>query len=103
MSEPFSVTFRAEVDYFHALRLMERVTVTLALAVLSEDGKRFRIRNEFFTADGVLAGRVTSSGAWLNLDTRKLSAPPEALAAAMAATPHSDDFAVLPSRKMSSN
>jgi acyl-CoA thioester hydrolase len=92
------VIFRDEVDYLHELRLMESVTVTLALAGLSEDGRRFRLRNEFFAPGGEPAGRVISTGAWFSLATRKLIVPPAVLAAAQAAAPHTDDFAVLPPR-----
>jgi acyl-CoA thioester hydrolase len=89
------VIFRDEVDYFRELRLLESVRVTLALCGLSEDGSRFRLRNELFAADGTLAARVTSNGAWLNLVTRKLTPPPESVAAVLAAAPHTDDFEVL--------
>ena len=92
------VIFRDEVDYLREVRLLESVSVTLALAGLSEDGMRFRLRNEFFGPDGKLAARVTTIGAWLNLSTRKLTAPTEALAAALASLPRSDDYAVLPPR-----
>ena len=92
------VIFRDEVDYLHELRLLERVTVTVALAGLSEDGRRFRLWNELLAPDAQLAGRVVTSGAWLNLATRKVTVPPEALAAVMAAMPRTDDYAVLAPR-----
>ena len=92
------VVFRDEVDYFRELRLLDSVRMTLALGGLSEDRSRFRLRNELFAADGTLAARVTSTGAWFSLETRKLTAPPEAVAAALAALGRTDDFEVLGSR-----
>jgi acyl-CoA thioester hydrolase len=92
------VIFRDEVDYLRELRLLESVTVTLALAGLSEDGTRFRLRNEFFAPDGKPVARVTTTGAWLDLSARKLTTPPEALAAALSAMGRTDDFEVLPPR-----
>jgi acyl-CoA thioester hydrolase len=92
------VIFRDEVDYLRELRMLESVRVTLALAGLSEDGMRFRLRDEFFAPDGKLAARVTITGAWLDLDARKLTVPPEALAAALSAMAHTDDFEILPAR-----
>jgi hypothetical protein len=35
--------------------------------------------NEFFREDGSRCARVTSTGAWLDLDRRKITAPPEEL------------------------
>lgn len=91
------VILRDELDYYRELRLLESVTVDLALAGLSEDNKRFRIRNCFFREDGKMAARVTSTGGWLDLDARKLTAPPEALLQALLAMPRSEDFETLPS------
>lgn len=91
------VILRDEIDYYRELRLLESVTVDLVLAGLSEDGLRFRIRNHFVRDDGKMAARVTSTGGWLDLDARKLTAPPEALLQALLAMPRSDDFETLPS------
>ncbi len=89
------VVRRDELDYFRELRLLETVRVTLALAGLSADGARFRLRNEFFGADGALVARVTSAGGWLDLDARRLAAPPAELLAALTVLDCSDDFSAL--------
>jgi len=59
---------------------------------LNADVSRFRLRNEFFHADGKLVARVTSAGGWLDLSTRKLTAPPEKLAEVMGMLPRSQDY-----------
>ena len=73
------VILRDELEYFRELRLLEPVRVTLAADGLSEDGMRFRLRNEFFREDGQKVARVTSSGGWLDLAARKMKQPPEEL------------------------
>ena len=93
------VILRDELEYFRELRLLEPVRVTLEAAGLSEDGVRFRLRNEFFREDGDRVARVTSTGGWLNLDLRKLTPPPEDLLRLMDQIPRSDDFEILPSRR----
>lgn len=91
------VVRRDEVDYFRELRMLQPFTVTFALAGVSEDVSRFRLRNEFRREDGELAARVTSLGGWLDLRARKLVAPPETLAAAILALDRTDDFTPLES------
>jgi acyl-CoA thioester hydrolase len=91
------VVMRDEVDYHREVNLLQEITVTLALAGLSPDGSRFRIRNEFRQADGKVCAIVTSSGGWLDLSVRKLVAPPEALSMALRALSHTRDFEALPS------
>ena len=92
------VVFRDEVDYYREFRLLESVTVTLQLAAISEDGGRFKLRNEFFKDNGELAARVVSHGAWLSLTARKLTTPPVELADLLRDLPRSKDFQPLPMR-----
>ncbi len=91
------VVMRDEVDYYRELRLLETVRVTFTLAGISDNGSRFRIRNEFFRSDGAMAARVTSQGGWLDLAARKLVAPPAALFAALNSVERSADFTPLES------
>lgn len=85
-----------EVEYFSEVGLQQKITVTHALAGHSLDGSRVLYRNEIFRADGKLCARVTSTGGWLDLDARKLIAPPPALLAAMNSLERTDDFVELP-------
>jgi acyl-CoA thioester hydrolase len=83
-----------ELQYFRELRLLDPVTVTLQVEALSDDGARFVLRNEFWR-DSVLAARVRSSGGWLDLEARKLIAPPDALRRLLETAPRTDDFQTL--------
>ena len=91
------VVRRDEVDYYREMHMLQPVRVTFALAGLSDDASRFRLRNEIYRDDGQMAARVTSHGGWLDLNARKLIAPPEALANALRALDHSEDFETLES------
>lgn len=92
------VVMKDEVEYFKEVGLLEPLRVTLSNAGLSEDGSRFRVRNEFFRSDETLAAKVTSAGGWLDLSTRKLVAPPDVLLRALQSLARTEDFEVLPSR-----
>ena len=84
-----------EIRYFRELNLLERFSVTLAMAGLAPNASRFKLRNEFFREDGELACRVTSVGGWLDLKARKLIAPPPEIVAAYQAATKTDDFVEL--------
>ena len=86
-----------ELQYFRELRMLQVFTVTLAAAGLSEDGSRFRLRNEFFGEGGRLAARVFSAGGWLDQSARRLTRPPEGIAEAMRDLVRDENFVVLPS------
>ncbi len=86
-----------EIRYFREVGLHELLRGTLALDGLSTDGSRYRLVNELHRAHGELAARVTSVGGWLDLDRRRLIAPPPELAAAMAQMTRTAEFETLPS------
>jgi acyl-CoA thioester hydrolase len=86
-----------KLEYFREIGLMEKFRCTLALVGASEDGSRFKIRNEFIKMDGKLAARVTSTGGWLDLNSRKLIEPPELAIKTMSKLFRTSDFEILPS------
>jgi acyl-CoA thioester hydrolase len=85
------VVRKDEIEYYRELRLLDSVTVSLAIEALSPDGTRFVLRNEF-TRDGQLIARLTTTGGWLDLRARKLTAPPDALRALMERAPRAAEF-----------
>jgi acyl-CoA thioester hydrolase len=91
------IALRDEIDYYRELRLLEPTRITLILAGMSEDASLFRVRNEFFREDGILASRVTSSLAWFDLSARKLICPPENVAKAVRALARTVNFEKLSS------
>ena len=86
-----------EIRYHRELGLLEPMRATLALAGVAEDGSRFRLRNEFYRADGALAARLDSTGGWLDLVARRLIPPPAEIAASLEALGRTEDFTALPS------
>ncbi len=89
------VVRRDAVDYFKEVNLLEEMSVSLMVTGLSGDGSHMRLRNEFSRVDGKLIARVTSTGGWLDLSTRKLIAPPDKLLAALRALVRTDDFELM--------
>ncbi len=91
------VVQRDEVDYFKELHFLQSVKIDFTLAGIAPDASRYRIRNEIRRSDDVLCARVTTLGGWFDLTMRKLIAPPDKLAEAFRALPHTNDFEALDS------
>ena len=91
------VVMRDEVEYFREVTLLQPIDVSLAVAGLSADGSRMVLRNEIRREDGKACVKVTSTVGWLDLDARKLVAPPEELLAALRNLDRTEDFRELPS------
>jgi acyl-CoA thioester hydrolase len=90
------VVMKDEVEYYREVNLLDEITVTLALAGLAEDGSRFRLRNEFFRADGKQVAKLTTTGGWLDLDARKLVPAPPMMLATLGRLARTDDFQSMP-------
>jgi acyl-CoA thioester hydrolase len=90
------VIMHDQLEYFREFRMVEEFRVNYTVAGLAPDCSRFRLRNEFFKVDGKLAARVTSTGGYLDLDRRKLVAPPEIVREYLRAIARTEDFGELP-------
>jgi acyl-CoA thioester hydrolase len=89
------VVFRDEIEYRRELRPLDRVSVSVELAALSDDAARWRLRHEFVRSDGVLSATIRTDGAWLDLKARKLAVPPPELADGFGGLHRTEDFEVL--------
>ena len=85
------------LEYRRELRLLDEVRVTLESAGRSEDGSRFRLQNTFYRPDGRLAATLTTDGAWLDLQRRRITRPPQELMAVMQDMARRAGFQVLAS------
>ncbi|MCZ7583581.1 MAG: thioesterase family protein [Deltaproteobacteria bacterium] len=86
------VVRRDELDYFREFRLLEPIHVELALAGLSPDGSRMKLRNVFYRDDGAKAAVLTSFGGWLDLRERRLTVPLQISRDVLAGLPRTDDY-----------
>ncbi len=89
------VLFREEAVFRREVRYGDELRMGLLLAKARPDGARFTFRHELVRADGVLCALITVDGAWIDLQRRKLTTPPAAVAALFAQGPKSDDFILL--------
>ena len=91
------VIMKDELEYRREVKWMEEIGITFTVAGLAPDGSRFKVVNQILNAEGALCARVTSTGGFMDLDARKLVAPPAAVLAAYQSLPRTEDYADLPS------
>lgn len=73
------VMFRDEITYFKEIRMLETIRVTFHCIRLSEDAGRYTVVNTLLKEGEVKVAEITTDGAWFDLKTRKLIAPPDRL------------------------
>lgn len=91
------VMMREEIRYRREVLFGDELRVTVRCAGLSEDVSHWRVHQDVLRPDGREAAVLTIQGGWMNLETRKLAAPPAELAAILQALPRTRDYEDLPS------
>jgi acyl-CoA thioester hydrolase len=86
------VLFREELFYLREVHANDRIKVTSELTKARPDGSRFSLRQEMFRGDGVKAAIINVDGAWINLETRKLTGLPNELSELFMKMPRAADF-----------
>ena len=87
------VVLEDRLTYKKELGLLEGFRVELALAAITKDGRRMKVRNTFVReSDGAVCAVVESVVIWFDLTTRKQVQPPEELKAAWQSLERTSDF-----------
>jgi acyl-CoA thioester hydrolase len=73
------VLFKEETRFISEIRMGERITVDLQISGLSSDGERWQMVHHIYKANGKLSAIISVDGAWIDMEKRKLKAPPASL------------------------
>lgn len=71
------VLFREELIYLREVPANDKIRVSCELTRMRSDGSRWSFIQEIFRSDGVKAAVIHVDGAWMNVETRKLTGLPE--------------------------
>lgn len=85
------VLLREEIKYMREILMQEEITVTLQLAAIKKNGRRWSMRHKFFK-DHMRAAELTVDGTWLDFKTRRSIDPPSELLNLFDVMSKTDDF-----------
>jgi len=80
------------IEYFRELHLHDVCEIDFRAGGLAPDASRMRLVNEFVHLDGARLARVVSTGAWMDLATRRLVVPPPAMQEILLGLERTADF-----------
>ncbi len=89
------VVFSEHIHYFKESFLEQKLTVSLEVSGLSEDGMFFKFEHNFYNKNRQHMATCDIFGAWINLKTRKLTDLPEPLKQLIEGFPKNDGFKIL--------
>ena len=93
------VLFQETTNFYREIRIGEDITVELALKGMSENGERFKFEHKILKENNVLAAKIDVFGAWMDLKTRKLTAPPQELLTTFEHLSKTENFEIIPTSK----
>lgn len=91
------VMVREETRYKREVLFGDSLRVDVSCAGLSADSSHWLVRQEVRRSDGREAAVLIIQGGWIDFDSRKAIAPPEALSSMLQRLPRSKEFEELPS------
>jgi acyl-CoA thioester hydrolase len=87
------VVLEDRLTYRRELRLLERFRVDLAVAGITPDARKMKVRNRFYlAASGAEVAVVDSFVLWFDIAARRAITPPDDLAALWLALARTEDF-----------
>lgn len=73
------ILFTENTNFLREVKLGDDITIELYLNGLSPQAEHFKFHHKLIRKDGVLVAEIDVYGAWLDMKTRKLMAPPSEL------------------------
>jgi acyl-CoA thioester hydrolase len=73
------VVFNTRIDFKHEVFEGEEVEIAVTLSATTEDFRKWQRTFEITNSEGKRTVEIVSDGAFFDLDTRKVTAPPKAI------------------------
>ncbi|MCW3465041.1 acyl-CoA thioesterase [Chitinophaga nivalis] len=81
-----------DISYLKETQMNSELKVNMRILALSAEGSLFRLKHEFFQADGTLAARMLINGAWLDRKRRRPTIPPDGILQAFKQIPRDVNY-----------
>lgn len=86
------ILFREECVFRREIRSGDEIKMNLQLIRSKKDFSRWSIQHQITRTDETLCAVLTVDGAWIDIERRKLSSPPEKVHEVFAAMPKAETF-----------
>lgn len=86
------ILFKEECSFIRELRAEDQIRVNLLKGKIAEDGSRWELHHEIYNGEGVKSAHITISGAWMDLQKRRLMIPPAELAKELHKLPEGEAY-----------
>lgn len=93
------IIFKEECSFIRELHPDNVITVNMLKGDVSQDGSRWTLHHEILNEEGVKCAQISTQGAWMDLNKRKLTLPPQEIARAVHDLPSGKFYVYSKSKK----
>ncbi len=86
------IIFKEECTFLKEIKMEETIQINVLKGDFSADGSKWVLHHEIFNQKGQKAAHISLSGAWLDLQKRKLTIPPKKIAEMIHLLPKGEYF-----------
>ena len=93
------ILFQENTSFLKEISIGDDITVEVLLKGASEKCERFKFVHKIYRGDGKLAAVIEIFGAWMDLNKRKLTTPPEIILDLVKKMTRTEDFEKIPLKR----
>lgn len=86
------ILFKEECSFIREIHPDDTLRVNVLIGSTTEDGSRWILHHEIYNQHNNKVAHITAKGAWMDLEKRKLTTPPQKLADAFRNLPSGEDY-----------
>lgn len=86
------IIFKEECSFIKELHPDDQITINILKGAINDDASRWVLHHEIFNQHGDKCAQISTQGAWIDLQARKLSHPPSEIAQALHKLPNGEFY-----------
>lgn len=86
------ILFKEETTFLKEIHIGENITVKMELEGVSKGLERWKFKHQIYNKNNILSAEIKVYGAWIDLEKRKLTTPPEKFISIFQDLPKTENF-----------
>lgn len=92
------ILFKESCSFYKEIKMGENITVNMQLIAASKNLEKWRFKHQIINHKGDISAEIEVYGAWIDLQARKLTAPPPHVIALFKESLEQGNFEIIPTK-----
>ena len=86
------ILFEEKCSFIREIKPEDTIRINLKKGPISPDGSRWVLHHELFNQENTKVAHITVTGAWMDIEKRKLTTPPKELGQVFSELPEGEEY-----------